>query len=125
MIRQVTPIKKRLESILSKLTPHGPITARAMFGGYGIYFDKKIFSILIGEQLFFRVDQSNIQDYEHYKCKPFVYEGKNKPVALPYMTLPEEILNNPKELPKWIEKSLHTSLKNRSSKRKSAARLKN
>ena len=104
---------KRLESILEKLTPHGPITARAMFGGYGIYFDKKIFSILIDQQLYFRVDQSNIKDYEAYNSQPFVYEGKNKPVALPYMALPEKILNNPKELPTWIEKSLHTSLKSK------------
>ena len=109
--------KKYLESILNKLTPHGPITARAMFGGYGIYFDKTIFSILIEDQLYFRVDESNVKDYEPYQSEPFVYAGKNKPVALPYMTLPEEILNDSKKLPKWIEKSLQTSLKKRSSKK--------
>ena len=111
-------IKKRLEYILSKLTPHGPITARAMFGGYGIYYGKVIFASLVEGKLFFRVDETNEKDYHSYGSEPFVFEGGKKPAVMPYLTLPEEILENPKQLPRWIEKSKQASLRYRRKKSK-------
>ena len=104
-------IKKRLEYILERLTPHGPIRERAMFGGYGIYWDKTIFAVLVYEKLYFRVDASNEKDFDVYKSEPLVFEGKNRPVVMPYRMLPEKILNDPKQLPLWIKKAKATSLK--------------
>src|SRR3990167_5957242 len=99
-------IKKRLSYIMTHLTPHGPITARAMFGGYGIYWKKTIFATLVGETLYFRVNTSNEKDFDSYASKPFIYEGKQRrPVVLPYRELPEEILVDAKTLPKWIKKA--------------------
>ncbi len=104
-------IKKRLEYILERLIPHGPIRARAMFGGYGIYWEKTIFATLVYGKLYFRVDASNKKDFEAYKSEPLVFEGKNRPAVMPYMMLPEKILNDPKQLPMWIKKAKATSLK--------------
>ena len=64
-----------LTKILEKLEPHGPITARAMFGGYGIYYDKVIFASIFMDQLYLRVDDYNRDDYARYKSLPFIYEG--------------------------------------------------
>jgi DNA transformation protein and related proteins len=109
---------KKIESILRKLTPHGPITARAMFGGYGIYFDKLIFAVLVEDKLYFRVDETNEKDFEQYRSKPLVFEGKNRPVVMSYFTLPEKVLNDPSLLPLWIKKAKDTSLRSRSKKKK-------
>lgn len=105
--------KKRLEYVLNKLRPHGPITSRAMFGGYGIYYDEIIFASLIDGKLYFRVDALNENDYELYGSEPFVFEGGKSPAVMPYRVLPDEILENGELLPQWIEKAKQASLRHR------------
>lgn len=107
-------MKQYFEQILKKLQPHGPITGRAMFGGYGIYWDKIIFASIVEGRLYFRVDGINRKDYEKYNAQPFVYGGGKKPVVMPYLTLPEEILEDPKKLVKWIEKARDASIRYKS-----------
>lgn len=99
--------------VLEQLSPHGPITARAMFGGYGIYWDKVIFAIIAEDQLYFRIDEITVAAYKSYGSELFVYEGKSKTVAMPYSTLPIEILENSKELPEWIKSAYQASLRNK------------
>ncbi len=110
-------IKKRFEAILSLLKPHGPITGRAMFGGYGFYHDKIIFAILVRETLYFRIGANNEKDYEAYGSEPFVYDGKNRPIVMPYLTLPDKVLHNLKLLPQWIEKARDASLCSRTKRK--------
>lgn len=110
-------MKKRFEAILNLMNPHGPITGRAMFGGYGFYHDKIIFAILVGEKLYFRIGVNNEKDYEPYESEPFVYDGKNRPIVMPYLTLPKKILHNPKLLPQWIEKARDASLQSRTKRK--------
>lgn len=103
-------IKKRYEYLLGLMTPHGPITGRAMFGGYGFYHDKIIFAVLVGKSLYFRSGAINEKDFKPYKSEPLVFDGKNKPIVMPYLTLPDKILHNTKLLPQWIEKARDASL---------------
>ena len=105
-----------VETILKKLKPHGPITARAMFGGYGIYYGDVIFALIAENRLYFRADDLNRKDYESYDSEPFTYQGMGKPVVMPYMSLPDEILENPKKLPSWINKAMDTSLRHKKKK---------
>jgi DNA transformation protein and related proteins len=104
-----------LSYVLEQLSPHGPITARAMFGGYGVYWDNVMFALIADNQLYFRVDEITSKDYEPYNSEPFVYEGMKKPVTLPYLTLPIDILENSQELPEWIKRAYQTSLRHKKS----------
>lgn len=99
-----------LKAVLDKLAPHGPIRARAMFGGYGIYYGDVMFACIVQGELYFRVGENNRKDFEKRGSKPFIYEGRNKPVQMPYMTLPDEVFNHPAQLKKWIEQARETSL---------------
>jgi DNA transformation protein and related proteins len=97
--------------VLDLLQPHGPITARAMFGGHGIYYGSAIIGLIVDSELYFKVDDETRSDYEAYRSVPFIYEGKSKTVTMPYMKVPESILEDNEELPLWIEKALQVSLK--------------
>lgn len=108
-----------LEKVLEKLTPHGPIIAKAMFGGFGIYFDKVIFALIVDNQLYFKVDEMTRKEFEALHSEPFIYEGKTKPIIMPYMTLPEAIFENREELPKWIENAYQASLRSKMRKKTS------
>lgn len=112
-----TPKNLFLAYILKKLQPHGPITARAMFGGYGIYWDKIIFASIYANTLYFRADEYTINDFAPYNARPFVYEGTGKTLVLPYLTLPKEILENHTELPIWIQKAYQASLRHKKRKK--------
>lgn len=99
--------------ILEKLEPHGPIRARAMFGGFGIYYADVMFALIADNELYFRVDEETEKAFLRYESKRFIYDGMKKPVSLPYQTLPEEILENSQELPQWIETAYQTALKHK------------
>lgn len=92
------------------------ISSRAMFGGYGIYKDGLIFALIADGKLYFKVGQSNIEDYKRYESKPFVYEmGDHKSTTMSYWELPESVMEDRVELREWIEKAVHVS---REAKRK-------
>lgn len=88
------------------------ISAKPMFGGFGYYLFGTIFAILDADQIYFKVGEGNIQDYEAAGSKPFSYKMKNgKEAHLSYWQLPVDVLEDRDELMKWIEKSAEESKK--------------
>ena len=86
------------------------ISSRAMFGGYGIYKEGIIFAIIAYDELYFKVGDSNIKDYQDLDSHPFVYEGKNnKKTAMSYWLLPDEIMSEREEIIKWVDKAVKVS----------------
>ena len=87
------------------------ITSRAMFGGYGIYKNGKIFAIIADGQLYFKVGDNNRSDYEKYASAPFTYMNHGKPMQMSYWQLPQEIMDSKDQIEVWIEKSLSVGKK--------------
>ena len=88
-------------------------TYKAMFGGYGIYKNGSIFSILIDGQIYFKVGDNNVHDYRSLWKLPFTYTKKWwKICSLSYYELPEEILEDNVILHERIDKSLSVMKKN-------------
>ncbi len=89
------------------------LTTRNMFGGVGLYLDGRIFGVIISDGVIcFKVGSNNRADFQAAGSKPFVYTGhKNKkPVNMPYWSLPDEILEDPKKAVTWAEKSAENSV---------------
>lgn len=83
------------------------VTAKAMFGGYGLYQHGKIFGLIADECLYFKVGNSNRSTYEAHKSTPFTYTGKSgDPITMSYWLVPEEILSDEEALPRWISAAL-------------------
>ena len=82
------------------------ISHRAMFGGYGIYKDGIIFAIIAEDKLYFKVDDSNREDYEKHGSQPFVYEqGKHQRISMSYWELPPNIMKDKQKISRWIQAS--------------------
>lgn len=71
----------------------GPIQAKRMFGGYGIYHDGLMFGLVVANQLYLKVDDENRSFFEAQQLGPFIYEMKGKPVELSYRLAPEAMLD--------------------------------
>ena len=94
------------------------ISFRGMFGGYSLYKDGVIFGMIIDDQLYFKVDESNKPDFIEKECQPFLYTNKNgKEISMGYYTVPEEVLEDTNELQTWVEKAVQAK-KNIKSKKK-------
>src|SRR3989338_4322241 len=92
------------------------IASRAMFGGYGIYKNGKIFAIIADGELYFKVGDSNRADYQKHGSKPFVYDAQGKQMEMSYWQLPQKIMDNKDKVAIWVEKSLAVSKEKRQKK---------
>lgn len=93
------------------LAPHGEITARSMFGGYGIYKNGVIVALIAYDELYFKVDESNKPQYKKFDSEPFLYETKGKKSTMSYWKVPIEILEDEKRIGVWLNQSYEISLK--------------
>ncbi len=94
------------------------VTARAMFGGYGLYRNGIVFGIIADDELYFKVDEKNRAEYEAHDSEPFTYEAiKGKRVAMSYWKVPADILEDPEALLKWINTSVQASKRSKSKKK--------
>jgi len=75
----------------------GPVTVRKMFGGAGLYRDGAIFCLIAEEEIFLKATGDFATELEAMGSSPFVYDGKDKPVAMSYWRLPESALDDPDE----------------------------
>lgn len=100
--------------VLDQLKNVGGITARAMFGGYGIYKNGLMFGLIAEKGLYFKVDDGNRLDFEAKKSEPFVYESAGrKPVAMSYWHVPDDVLEDVDALAEWAKRAHDAALKKR------------
>jgi len=97
--------------ILELLEPLGDITARGMFGGYAIKKNDLAIAIVVEDEIYFKVDDSNRRDYEKRDSHPFTYDKQGKTITISNWKLPIEILEDQDELIKWAEKSYQVALR--------------
>ena len=100
-----------LDYVLEILSNHGNITTKSMFGGYGIYKDKIIVAIVISDELYFKVDDQNKENYIQMKSEPFSYTSNGKRVAMSYWKVPIDVLEDSDLLKIWLEKSYDASIR--------------
>lgn len=98
--------------VLDQLSILEGISAKSMFGGFGIYYNGVIFAVIVDDTLYFKVDEVNKPDYLAINSKAFSYKTKsNKDVSMSYFEIPINILEAPEELSIWARKSVACSLR--------------
>lgn len=95
-----------IEQARELLADLGPITVRRMFGGAGLYLDGTIFCLIAEEEIFLKAKGDFAQEMEALGSSPFVYDGKDKPVAMSYWRLPDSALDDPDEAVTLARKAL-------------------
>lgn len=85
----------------------GPVKARRMFGGFGIFADGTMFGLAIGDVIYLKADQHTIPDFEREGLKPFTYSTRaNKRVTTSYWQMPDRLYDDPEELGEWAKRAL-------------------
>lgn len=90
------------DRMVGRLLPVGPVEARPMFGGFGLYLDGLMFALIAHDRLYFKADDGNRQDFIAAGSAPFSYQGRNRPIELSYYEIPAAVLDDPAVLPRWV-----------------------
>lgn len=98
-----------VEYVVHDMMGHIPgITSRAMFGGYGLYLDGKIFAVIADDEVYLKTADEAIGAFELYGSHPFTYEAKGKKMQMKYWLLPQEIADDPEQLRDWVVRAVNT-----------------
>jgi DNA transformation protein len=99
-----------LKYVLDQLSGWGPITARRMFGGAGLYRDGKIFGLIADDVAYLKVDDSNREDFTRAGSAAFSpYPDLKQAYVMSYYEIPAAVLENRDELARWAQRSLDIS----------------
>ena len=108
-----------LDFLKDQLRDLGPVTARRMFSGAGLYCDGVIFALLLRDTLYFKVDDANRAAYEAEGLEPFSYEARGKAVTIgAYWRVPERLFDEPDEMLDWARAALAAGRRAEAKKKK-------
>ncbi len=91
--------------ILERLEVVGEITSRKMFGGVGVYCGGYFFALLDDDSLYFKVDDSNRGDFEHFGMCPF-RPYKDDLHVMQYYEVPADVIEDDTTLREWGQKAV-------------------
>jgi len=107
------------DQVVARLSPLGPVRARGMFGGFGIYHEDLMFALIASTRLYFKVDDDTVERFEAAGCAPFTYaRGEGKRIVMSYREAPAGAIDDPDALLPWAELGLAAARRARARKNK-------
>lgn len=97
--------------LLDMLEPLGPVGARRMFGGYGIYLDRLMFALVADDALYLKVDDESRGEFEAAGLEPFRYVKQGKSFTMSYHAAPEDALEDPELMRDWARKAIDAAMR--------------
>ena len=96
--------------LLELLAPLGPVMARRMFGGVGLFHNGMMFGLIARDELFLKVGDANRQQYEAAGEAPFSYETKHGQNTIhSYWRCPPELLDEAETLQTWVRQAIEAA----------------
>lgn len=96
----------------------GPIAAKKMFGGYGIYYNGLMFALVSDDMLYLKADEENSGYFKIAGLSQFEYNKNGKSVKMSYYQAPDEIMEDREQAAVWARRSYESALRSQASKSK-------
>ncbi len=88
--------------LLELLVPLGPVSARRMFGGVGLFLNGTMFGLIARDALYFKVGDSNRAAFEAAGETPFSYATKaGTHTITSYWRCPPDLLDGSEAFQDW------------------------
>lgn len=97
--------KEFVNYIIELMQGIGPVSAKAMFGGHGIYLDGLMFALITDNVLYFKVNKEIEDEFISRNLEAFTYFKKGKKHSMSYYQAPEETLEDSEAMHLWANKS--------------------
>ena len=120
--RMATP--EFIAHVLDLLAAFGRCSARAMFGGHGLYREGQIFGIVIDERVYLKADEATRPRFEAAGSAPFVYRDGKRTITMSYWYVPDEAMDSPADMREWAELAWEAATRKAARRRLAFARRK-
>lgn len=97
--------------VLELLQPLGPVYAKRMFGGHGIFMDGLMFALVVAQELYLKADALNKDRFEAIGLEKFKYTRSGKATYLSYYQAPDDALEDSDLLIIWAQSSVDAALR--------------
>lgn len=92
--------------------PLGRVSIRKMFGGKGIYHNGLIVALEVYGDILLKADAVSAPQFMAAGSRQWVYESKTgKPASMPYWSIPDEALDDPEAMEKWLRLAYDASVR--------------
>ncbi len=89
------------------LEPLGPISARRMFGGAGLFHNGLMFALIADDTLYLKADDHNRGAFEAEGLGAFTYTtSSGKRSIMSYWLAPERLLDDAEEMQAWCRQAI-------------------
>ena len=105
-----------IDNLNEVFTLFGPIHAKRMFGGYGIYHNELMFGLVADDVLYLKADKLSADRFITHGLEPFEYDKKGKKIQMSYYMASEEIYDDPELAKEWAELAFDAALRGRKGK---------
>ena len=105
-----------VDSLHEVFAQFGAISAKHMFGGYGIYHDSVMFGLVADDVLYLKADETSSADFMQRGLSAFEYEKAGKSIRMSYYAAPEEIFDAPERATQWATLAFDAALRAKKSK---------
>lgn len=89
--------------VIDMLQGFGSVRSRAMFGGYGLYYNGYMFALIADGILYMKADDKNRARFEAEELERFSYTRQDKRYFMSYYKLPESAIEDAEELVNWAQ----------------------
>lgn len=96
----------------------GPVRAKGMFGGHGIFLEGLMFGLIADSVLYLKANKETENEFKARGLEAFTYNKKGEEFEMSYYQAPEEALEDVDEMNSWANKAYGAALKAASKKRK-------
>jgi DNA transformation protein len=103
--------------VLEQLQVVGTVTAKAMFGGVGLYQHGMFFGLIDDDTVYLKVDDSNRAEFERAGSRPFQPYGEGS-YSMKYYELPADVLEDRSTLREWVLKAVAVARKSAIARKK-------
>jgi len=110
--------KEYLLYVVELMQTIGPVYAKAMFGGYGIYLDGIMFALISDRILYLKADEQTESEFKARWLDAFSYYRKGRRCQLSYYRVPDDALEDGQVMNLWANMAFAAAVRAASGKRK-------
>ena len=100
-----------VQHVLETMRLLGPVEAKSMFGGWGLYHRGTFFALIAEDALYLKVDDESRPDFEAAGLAPFVYSMKTGDITMSYFQAPDDALESPEVMADWARRAYAAALR--------------
>ena len=98
--------------VVEMLGGFGPVEAKPMFGGWGLYHAGSFFALVYADTLYLKTDADNRAQFDALGLEPFVFQQKDgDTIVTSYCRAPAEALESPDVMAEWARRGYAAALR--------------